>query len=324
MDWATVEDQNIQNPNAGNGGDLVKHTVYLSTIGYLLSEQPWKQDLRIRECHAGRGIYRLGRWHQWRNALSALLSCPKGEARVLLRDVERAVLEGLGCWPQSPDQLEWYAGSALLNGWALAQNANGKRVLDLYEKEPDTRSVLRGALGAAGFNDQIQLHVLPTVEDNMPFDGERYVEAWMQTWGKNDLVLLDPFARWRKKGHQHDRDLYASIIKGLVHRTGDSPSLLLFWTWGSASVQANEDLSGSGRAVSNGYQQLLGIVKEAGFQIVLVEWHWGYVFAMWIVVPTDHVRPIQDHVRHDCSCLSNHLRTNGQRWEHPEVCVRII
>lgn len=50
---------NEQNRNAGNGGDLVKHTVYLATLDFLLKREPWHQGMRLRECHAGRGIYHV-------------------------------------------------------------------------------------------------------------------------------------------------------------------------------------------------------------------------------------------------------------------------
>jgi len=243
---------------------------------------------------------------------------------VLLRDIQQAVLESIGAWPPGPDQLQWYAGSALLNAWVLAQSQAGNRALDLYEYEPDTRTALRSVLGAAGVTGRVHLNVLPAVEDGTQFDGEQYIEVTVSSLGKNDLVLLDPFARWRKPEHQHARNVYASIIERLLGKAEDSPSLLIFWTWGSASVQANEDLCNSGRAVKNGYQELLGIVKKAGFQIVLVKWHWGYVFAMWIIVPTDHVRRLRDHVHDNCVVLSDHLRRNGQRWQHPVVDVEVV
>lgn len=324
MEWRSRQDINIQNPNAGNGGDLVKHTVYLATIHYLMAQQPWKQNIRVRECHAGRGIYRLQAGHHWRHVLSSLLSTPRLVDPVLLRDTQRAILEALRCWPDVSDKVEWYAGSALMNACALAQDKAGSRMLDLYEYEPDTRRVLRSVLDMGTIAEGIQVNVLPESEDGVLFDGERHVESTMCAWTKGDLILLDPFAKWRRQEHQSFRNVYAAIIEALLHRGPDAPSLIMFWTWGSAAVVAREDLQGSGPAVRNGYQDLLAKVQRAGSQIVLVKWFWGYQFAMWIMVPTEHVRPLSDQVRRHCSVLSNHLCLNGHRWEHPEIEVEIV
>src|SRR5205085_5719148 len=54
--WHELHDpENPENRNAGNGGDLVKHTIYLGALDYLLAHSPWSNELRVRECHAGRG-----------------------------------------------------------------------------------------------------------------------------------------------------------------------------------------------------------------------------------------------------------------------------
>jgi hypothetical protein len=44
MDWKLMDDAaNIENRNAGNGGDLVKHTVYLAVLRSLLRQDPWSK-----------------------------------------------------------------------------------------------------------------------------------------------------------------------------------------------------------------------------------------------------------------------------------------
>ena len=61
LDWKLMEDPaNVANRIAGNGGDLVKHTVYLSLLRYLIGQEPWRKELLLRECHAGPG--RLSYW----------------------------------------------------------------------------------------------------------------------------------------------------------------------------------------------------------------------------------------------------------------------
>jgi 23S rRNA A2030 N6-methylase RlmJ len=53
------DSENRENKNAGKGGDLVNHTLYLATIRFLVRCKPWSDGLFMRECHAGRGVYRI-------------------------------------------------------------------------------------------------------------------------------------------------------------------------------------------------------------------------------------------------------------------------
>lgn len=50
---------NHENGNTGNGGDPVKHTFYSALLTYLRNAAPWNEDMRLRECHAGRGAYAI-------------------------------------------------------------------------------------------------------------------------------------------------------------------------------------------------------------------------------------------------------------------------
>lgn len=41
--WMLLDDLgNRENRNAGNGGDLVKHTVYLAFLDHILQHEPWR------------------------------------------------------------------------------------------------------------------------------------------------------------------------------------------------------------------------------------------------------------------------------------------
>ncbi len=321
VEWESVRDENTQNSNAGNGGDLVKHTVYLSTVRFLITREPWKREIRIRECHAGRGLYRLAPEHQWRKLLLCLFrDAGKHSNSVLLRDAQRAALQALGCWPDAPEQLEWYAGSAVTNAFALAQTGEGARSLDLYEKQPGTREVLRSVLHKTEAAQSIRLSVLPPNENEKEFDGVRHVEENMPAWNRGDVVLLDPF----KMKDQNERDSYGRVVDALIRRAADSPLLVLFWAWGRDNIGAEADLSGSGEIIRNGYQDLLGRLITSRMQVVLVQWTWGFRFAMWLVVPAEHAVSLRDAIEANCNSLSDHLRRNGQRWTHAKVAVTIV
>ena len=46
-----------QNPNAGNGGDVIKHSVYLAVLDELRARERWRDELHVVETHAGKGVY---------------------------------------------------------------------------------------------------------------------------------------------------------------------------------------------------------------------------------------------------------------------------
>jgi hypothetical protein len=115
--------ENVENRNGGNGGDLVKHTVYVTVLDYLLARVPWSNGLRVRECRAGRDSRR------------ALLEClyePVGDdVGVPLHDIQRASQTTLCVWPEKANDLAWYSGSPVLNAWQLSQSGSAKHRLDL-------------------------------------------------------------------------------------------------------------------------------------------------------------------------------------------------
>src|SRR5580693_5488946 len=106
---------NVENGNAGNGGDLVKHTVYLALLRHLLAQEPWSKELILRECHAGRGVYQIGEGDPRSRLLSCLYSGPSDDSLVLLQDAQRSALSVFGCWTSGAEAAHWYAGSALIN-----------------------------------------------------------------------------------------------------------------------------------------------------------------------------------------------------------------
>jgi hypothetical protein len=130
---------------------------------------------------------------------------------------------------------------------------------------------------------------------------------------------------WRQPSHQGKRDCYGAIIDGLVSRGLDAPSLVLFWTWGQAFPVAEGDLEGTASTVVNGYAELRAKLHKAGFHFVLVKWRWGLQFAMWVVVPAEHLTEMRDDIDSHCQVLSNHLISHGcgHSLSHPRVEVAV-
>jgi 23S rRNA A2030 N6-methylase RlmJ len=222
--------KNIENKNAGNGGDLVKHTVYLATLQFLLQQPPWCENLRLRECHAGRGVYRISERRGRDRGLTALFSMPAKDKSILLHNAQREILARLGCWPDAGATIQWYAGSAAINAFALGNNNQNQHQFDAYEAEPTTRHILRTLLMDRQLSIPKQTHVLPPAEHDKFFDGEAYVAENIAGWNTQDLILLDPFAMWRQSSHQAKRNRYKAIINGLIRRKNDAPLCIIFWT----------------------------------------------------------------------------------------------
>jgi hypothetical protein len=325
MDWKLMDDPaNVENRNAGNGGDLVKHTVYLATLSLMRRRKPWSQGLLLKECHAGRGIYRIPSGDARCQLLSCLYSDPIA-GHVLLQNAQRSILRTLGCWPSGREAVQWYAGSALINAATLAEDLHSPNRMELYEYQPDTREILRSALKSALSDEAISLTVFPEEDQGLEFDGEAYVEREIDRWGHQSLLLLDPFAMWRQECDRRKRSRYGAIFDTLIRRGNDAPSLILFWTWGRAFLVADADLDGTATPVKNGYAELRSKLHRAGFRFVLVKWRWGLQFAMWVVAPLDHLTALRDDIDTHCQLLSSHLTMPecSHRLSHPRVEVTI-
>ncbi|MGB9485810.1 MAG: hypothetical protein WCD04_06840 [Terriglobia bacterium] len=323
MTWRQSDDsKNRQNKNAGNGGDLVKHTVYLTVLNYLLARSPWSNELRVRECHAGRGMYHIPSPDKRRPLLECLYDPIGSDVGVLLHDVQRGLQSALGVWPADTKAFEWYAGSALMNTWRLGRAGTGKHRHELYEQDARIRESLRDVLLNSGLSlPQVGVQIFPKEEDGGKFDGEAHIETKVVNWSSQDLILLDPFAMWREKEDQPQRDRYRSILGRLIALGQESPSLILFWTWGQNFPVAKGDLEGTNRPVRNGYQELRGLLHGAGRPFIRVAWRWELQFAMWVLVPEAHLNALRDALQHCCDDLRDHLLRHGCRKQDVEVAV---
>ena len=194
----------------------------------------------------------------------------------------------------------------------------------MMEFEPETRAVLRGVAGAlAATLGSVELRVLPSTEDERPFDGEAYIESNLGTWRPGDLVFLDPFAMWRDPADQDRRDRYRRIVDRVASPT--SPELVLFWTWGRAFPAADGDLAGTSEAVRNGYQELRGVLHAGDRHFIRVTWRRGLQFVMWVTAPAPHLESLGLAIDRSCARLVDHLEERGcdDRLSHAAVEVAI-
>lgn len=317
--WKTRSDpDNVQNRNAGNAGDIIKHTVYLALLEHLLKQSPWSEQLRVRECHAGRGMYVVPH-DKRRRQLAGLCAPVDADNGVLLHDQQRAAQRALRTWPKDSGDLRWYAGSAVMNTLQLAASP-GHHNIELYEWAPETRRVLREVLAdlrphAPG----VEIHIPPDSDDLRLFDGEQFIADQIGHWGSRDLVLLDPFAMWRQCCHQPQRDRYGQIIDAVCEPSQESPLLVLFWTWGRNFPAADGDLNDSNHRIRNGYQDLRCRLHKAGRSFIRILWRWRLQFAMWVLVPDSQQRELVNALRQQCSNVRENL--GGLRLSEIEVAI---
>jgi hypothetical protein len=323
MVWQQLSDpENPENRNAGNGGDLGKHTVCLAVLDHLLARPPWSEQLRVRECHAGRGMYRIPT--NGRRLLDCLYHPLRSDVGVVLHDAQRASQTALSVWPAELGRAEWYGGSAVLNAWRLGHADTGGHLLELYEQAADTRAVLRALFADPGLQlPRLGVRILPEPEHGGDFDGEEHIEANVSVWDGQDLILLDPFAMWRQNKDRARRDRYRRIVERVIALGKASPLLILFWTWGQAFPAADGDLAGTNAPVPGGYQDLRDLLHRANRRFVRVTWRWGLQFAMWVVVPDAELDALTAELQRRCTDLSRHVQRHGARLVNPDITALV-
>lgn len=280
---------NPENANAGNGGDLVKHTALLTMTQHLVRQPRWRDALRIRECHAGRGVYLVGDGDPRRASMKTLL-----ESALLLGEAQRAALTRVGAFETEGA----YAGSSLL----LDEAAPHAALHEAYEWDPKTRAILRGVARATGRSTWSIVG-----GDEQRVDGESLIARRVGQWDDRDLVVLDPFGLWRHAKHAFRRARYRRLIErwaGMRSR----PNLFVFFTWGQDARGEARDLAHDcalfrrvwgpvdsmhpapyGPAVVDGYRSLRALAAP----LLRLRWNWDLRCVVWLAVSEAQLEPLR-------------------------------
>jgi len=119
------------------------------------------------------------------------------------------------------------------------------------------------------------------------------------------VLHFDPFAFIMARDDAFVRSMYRDLIRECDARVGhgELAAASVFFTWGSNSLAAKQDLDGAGYlgGTPDGYQDLVSAVNPD--RRIIVNWCWVLFFSLLLIVPTDLKAPIGRAIESDSSWL---------------------
>jgi len=273
-----------QNNNAGNAGDLLKHSAYLALLHELISRASWSEELSIVEAHSGKGVYAATSPNlRDAGALAGYRKSPLGIAQATAFADPPAGLgpiDGLDVGEMP------YAGSAVLH--ALELSKLPRRELALMDHDASVRNtvalVFRQPALASFAPD---LHLLDPGKCSEP----KVLLALEQgEYTRTHVLHFDPFAFVMAPKYASTRNMYKRLLKQCDERVGCSQlaAATLFFTWGRRhNTAALADLYGAGfgGGLDGGYRDLVEGVDPS--RRIVLTWCWGMHFSLLLIVPSE-------------------------------------
>ena len=293
-----------QNPNAGNGGDVIKHSIYLAVLDELRTRKQWRDEVHVVETHAGKGVY-VPAAKEYAEAAD-----DPGMRRSKLCTAQekafRLAPHGLGPVDGMDAEERPYAASALLHAFAL-RDVPQKSLL-LMDCDKDVTDTLTRLFDEPAFR---QYKPAPDVlHTKSPSERELIGRFRNSCFGGNHVVHLDPFAFVIGDKHAQTRKRYAELLREADRRvaSGTLAALSVFVVWGQRhGGKARADLCGAGCGVRDGYQDLRDII---GYERrITVAWCWGQYFAMLLAVPADVRDALGERIERYCKPFEPRLPT---------------
>lgn len=269
-----------QDKNAGNSGDLVKHTVYLAMLNHLSRNG---KKPHIVEAHGGKGVYVSSNSHLRRAREAVRYSTSAlGQAQA---ECFAAPPDGLGVVANLAEQEIAYAGSGALHANAVAKGMASS--LELLDTDAGVRAVADRVFLEDCFSKV--RGDLRTVDPDGPSEPMVLSRLKAGACGPHVLLHLDPFAFVMKPEDATMRGLYGDLIRKCDYRVREAglAALSVFFMWGPNSAAAREDLfeDGYGGGLDDGYQALIGAVRAD--QRVVITWCWEWYFSLLCIVPAN-------------------------------------
>ena len=290
-----------QNQNAGNGGDLIKHSVYLALLDVVRAEH---REVHVVEAHAGKGVYVPAAAEYARAA-----SDPAMQRSVLGAAQEKAFRrapDGLGSIEGARDGEYAYAASAVLHAFALRDLP--EKSLLLMDCDPGVTATLTRLFGEPAFR---RFKPPPRVlRTELPAEEVLIDRFHRACFGGNHIVHLDPFAFVVSKKSAPERERYAKLLRTADRRVACQTlaALSIFVVWGQRhGSNARADLFGGGCGVRDGYQDLRAMIGSQ--RRLVVEWCWGQYFSMLLVVPAEIREEVIERIYDYCEPFAPYLTT---------------
>jgi len=269
-----------QDKNAGNSGDLVKHTVYLAVLNHLSQA---RRKAGIVEAHGGKGVYVSSNPHLRRAREVAQYSTSiLGQAQV---ECFAPPPDGLGGVGGLAAQEIAYAGSGGLHAKAVATGLADS--LELLDTDSGVRAVADRIFSEDCFS-KVRGN-LRTSDPNGPSEPMVLSRLEAGGFGPDHVLHLDPFAFVMAPEDEQMRALYRELIRECDARVQQHGLAVasVFFTWGSNNAAAKADLfdGGYGGRLDDGYQALIAAVHRD--QRIVVTWCWELYFSLLCIVPAD-------------------------------------
>jgi len=270
----------IQDKNAGNSGDQVKHLIYLSLLRELNNREV---NPDVVEAHGGKGVYVSSHRHLLRSrGLPGYQDSLLGRAQTACFAEPPAGLGGisglrLGEVP--------YAGSVAMH----AQEVKAGRCssLTILDKDPGVQAILERVVSEPCFS---AVHGRLAIEKQYG-DSEQFLLSRLADgqFGPHHVLHFDPFAFVMSQADLMTRMTYGRLVQECDSRIGEKAlkSASIFFTWGSNGTAALADLDGNGYdgGIPDGYQALLSLVAPE--RRIVVVWCWEMYFAQLVIVSAD-------------------------------------
>ena len=250
-----------QNPNAGNGGDVIKHSVYLAVLDELRTRKRWRDEVHVVETHAGKGVY-VPAAKEYAEAAN-----DPGMRRSKLCAAQEMAFQpaphGLGPVDGMNADERPYAASALLHAFAL-RDVRQKSLL-LMDCDKDVTDTLTRLFDEPAFR---QCKPAPDMLHTKPSSEQELIDRFRSScFGGNHVVHLDPFAfvLGGKHAQKQKRKWYAELLRKADRRVASRTlaALSVFVVWGQwHKAEAKADLCGAGCGVRDGYQDLRAAIGD--------------------------------------------------------------
>ena len=296
-----------QNPNAGNGGDVIKHSVYLAVLDELRKHERWREQLHVLETHAGKGVYAPAA-----KEYDAVANDPDPtmQRSKLYAAQERAfgrAPDGLGSVDGMNAGERPYAASAVIHAFALHDVP--RKSLVLMDRDGGVTDTLMRVFNEPAFR---RFRPPPRVQRTESSSEQALIELLEQPsrLGGNHVVHLDPFAFVISSRHAEKRKRYAKLLHEADRRVecNTLAALSVFVVWGRRHVgKAWNDLFGADCGVPDGYRDLRN--KIGSERRITVEWCWGQYFAMLLVVPAEVRDKVVERIQEYCEPFESRCRT---------------